>query len=175
MKLRAGHMVLAVLALVVWASCKEGPRRIPRDKMVDIYSDMFLQDQAVRLKADLRKQADTVLVYGGIFQKYGYNVDDYLYSVEYYLRDPERMAKLMAEVGNRMGASARAMNEEVEFYEWSRVLMTLYAKPVSDKLPRQVSLADKGRVIRDSTGSGQYFRYRPEEGPQLDTLVIRLD
>ena len=175
MQFRVGHMVLAILALALWVSCKEGPRRISRGEMVDIYSELFLQDQAIHLNRSLFDRADSVLVYEGIFRKYGYNTDDFLYSVEYYLRDPERMAKIMNEVQVRMNTAARSMNEEVEIYDIQQELLALYDKPVSDKLPRQVSLAEKGRIVRDSTGSIQYFRYLPEEGPRLDTLVLRIN
>ena len=175
MRFRAGHIVPAILALAFWVSCQSGPRCIPRDEMVEIYSDLFLQDQAIRLNRSLVDRADSVLVYEGIFRKYGYNTDDYLYSVEYYLRDPEHMAKIMGEVETRMNVAARSMNEEVEIYDIQQELLAIYAKPVSDKLPRQVSLAEKGRIVRDSTGAVQYFRYLPEEGPKLDTLVLRID
>ena len=176
MRFRAGHIVLAILALAVWVSCKEGPRLIPRDKMVDIYSELFLQDNAIRQNKDLIDRADSVLVYEGIFREYGYNTDDYLYSVEYYLRDPERMAKIMSEVQTRMNLAARSMNEEVDIYDYQQELLAIYKKPVSEKLPRQMSLAEKGRIVRDSTDSSvQYFRYLPEEGPKLDTLVLRIN
>lgn len=175
MRFRAGHILLAILALALWVSCKEGPKRIPRDEMVDICSELFLQDQAIHLNKSISDRADTVLVYEGIFRKYGYNTDDFLYSVEYYLRDPEHMAKIMGEVETRMNVAARSMNEEVEIYDIQQELLAIYAKPVSDKLPRQVSLAEKGRIVRDSTGTVQYFRYLPEEGPRLDTLVLRIN
>lgn len=175
MKKCLANMFLAILALAFWVSCKEGPRCIPRDEMVDIYCELFLQDQAIHLNKSISDRADTVLVYEGIFRKHGYNTDDYLYSVEYYLRDPEHMAKIMDEVETRMEASARGMKEEVEIYDIQQELLAIWEKPVSDKLPRQVSLAEKGRIVRDSTGSVQYFRYLPEERPKLDTLVLRIN
>ena len=175
MKSRWVHMVLAFLVLAVWGSCRQGPRQIPRNEMVDIYCELFLQDQAIRLNKTLIDQADSVLVYEGIFRKHGYDTDDYLYSVECYLRDPERMAKIMNEVQTRMNLAARGMNEAVEIYDIQQELLAIWEKPVSDKLPRQVSLAEKGRIVRDSTDSGQYFRYLPEERPRLDTLVLRID
>ena len=170
-----GNMALAILALALWVSCNGGPRCIPRDKMVGIYCELFLQDQAIHLNRSISDRADTVLVYEGIFRKHGYNTDDYLYSVEYYLRDPERMAKIMDEVEDRMNSAARGMKEEVEIYDIQQELLAIWEKPMSNKLPRQVSLAEKGRIVRDSTGSVQYFRYLPEEKPKLDTLVLRIN
>lgn len=172
MRFRAVHIVLAILALTLWVSCK-GPRRIPRGKMVDIYGEMFMQDQTLRQHQDLRKKADTMLVYEGIFRKYGYNTDDYLYSVEYYLRDPDRMGKIMDDVAENMLKAAHSLDEAVELFDWREEMMDLYSKPVSDWLPQPVAMVDTLKIERDSTEQ-QFFRYRPEEPPVLDTLVLRL-
>ena len=53
-----------VLVLVMAAAC--GPHRIPRDDMEDILYRMLVQDQQIRQDPQLRKQADTMLVYEGI-------------------------------------------------------------------------------------------------------------
>lgn len=174
MRFRAVHMVLAILAAMLWVSCKQGPRRIPRGKMVDIYAEMFLQDQVIRQNQDLRKKADSILVYEGIFREYGYDTDDYLFSVEYYLRDPERMAKIMDDVAIRMNVLARELDDDVELYEWREEMMALYNKPVSDKLPQPVSMVDTLKIAKDESGSGPLFSYRPEEMPDLDTLVLKM-
>ena len=70
-----------VLVLVMAAAC--GPHRIPRDDMEDILYRMLVQDQQIKQNPQLRRQADTMLVYEGIFQAYGFNTDDFLYSLEY--------------------------------------------------------------------------------------------
>ena len=171
MKLRAGHIVLGILAVLLWASCQQGPRRIPRDKMVDICSKMLFQDQVIRKDRTFRQQADTMLVYEGIFQQYGYNTDDYLYSLDYYLRDPDRMAKIMKEVSERMKAVAEGMTDEVTLYEWQTKMLAIYDKPVSNRLPKVPALPT--RVVKDSTRDGFVLRYRQEKGLLLDTLVIR--
>lgn len=175
MKLRAGHIVLGILAMLVWVSCQQGPRRIPQKKMVDICIDMFLQDQYIRLDPSLRKQADTTLVYEGIFEKYGYDTDDYRYSVEYYLRDPERMSKIMNEVAARMNQQARDMNEVVEFYDWREGLMELYGKPASEKLPKVVPMSDTLRIERDSDTSITFFRYRRNREVQEEKVSVVKD
>ena len=171
MKLRAGHIVLGILAVLLWVSCQNGPKRIPRDEMIEISQEMLLQDQVVRKDRTVRQQADSSLVYEGIFQRHGYNTDDYLYSLDYYLRDPERMAKIMAEVGDRMKAAAEGMTDEVTLYEWQEKMLALYDKPVSSRLPKVPALPT--RVVKDSTRDGFVLRYRQEKGLQLDTLVIR--
>ena len=68
------HIVLVLLLAV---ACR-GPRVIPKDTMTDIYTDMFLADQMVR-DADIpRAQMDTMLLYEAVFEKYGYDTEDYL-------------------------------------------------------------------------------------------------
>ena len=86
-----------VLVLVTVAAC-QGPRVIPKDTLTDIYVDMFLADQQVREEGLSHNQMDTLLVYEAVFNKYGYDTDDYQYSVRHYLRDPERFAKIFEEV-----------------------------------------------------------------------------
>ena len=81
-----------VLVLMLAVSC--GPRKIPRDDMEKIMADILLQDQQIKQDHKLRKEADTTLVYEGIFEAYDYDTDDFLYSLEYYLEDPARMEKL---------------------------------------------------------------------------------
>ena len=161
MQIRPGHIFAALVLLLLLSSCHRGARRIPRSKMVDIYGEMFLQDEAVRANPEIRKEADTVLVYEGIFEKYGYNTDDYLYSVEYYLRDPDRMAKIMNEVNLRMRNAAREMVPEVELYDWQQEMMKLYEKPEENRFPLVSSPSDISRVVRDTAGSPYFLRILP--------------
>ena len=87
--MRKALHIAALLLVAVTLSCR-GPRLIPRDKMEAIYYDMFMADQQIRNDMALRRQADTMLVYEAVFNRYGYDTDDYLYSVQTYLKDPER-------------------------------------------------------------------------------------
>ena len=120
----AGHIVAVVLAVAAVLSCR-GPQRIPRDTLAEIYCDMFLADQYIRSDAQLRRQADTLLVYEGIFQQYGYDTDDYLYSVDYYLRDPERFAKILNKVSENLSARASRLKIEISREEWREKLLSM--------------------------------------------------
>ncbi len=170
MHIRPSHIAVAILAVLLAVSCHKGPRRIPRKEMVDICYEMLYQDQLIRQSQVVRRQADTLLVYEGIFQEHGFNTDDYLYSVEYYLRDPERMAKIMAEAGKRLEAAARELTGEVQLYDWQQSLLAIYSKPVRNVLPKVPSLPLQ--LVRDSTGSGYFFCYSRDPLLQLDTLVL---
>lgn len=124
-----------VLLLVVAVSC--GPRRIPRDDMERIMADILIQDQQIKNDRSLRKQADTSLVYEGIFEAYGYNTDDYLYSVEYYLQDPARMEKIMGAVAENLEKEIKLTGEEVELENWRRRFLDIYRMKVdTTRLPR---------------------------------------
>ena len=124
-----------VLVLAVAASC--GPRKIPRSDMERIMADILIQDQQIKSDGTLRRQADTSLVYEGIFESYGYNTDDYLYSVEYYLQDPARMEKIMGKVADRLESEIKVAEKEVELENWRRRLMDIYRQKVdTTRLPR---------------------------------------
>ena len=118
---RAFHIVLVLLMV---AAC--GPHRIPREDMEDILYRMLIQDQQIKQDPRLRKQADTMLVYEGIFQAYGFNTDDFLYSLEYYLEEPARMEKVMEKVGDRLEKESREVQKEVDLENWRNKLLMIY-------------------------------------------------
>lgn len=166
------HILLLVLAVTV--SC-QGPRVIPRGKMADIYYDMFMADQQIREDQVLRNQADTMLVYEAVFNRYGYDTDDYLHSVRHYLKDPERFSKLMQTVGDRLQADADALGQVVEQLDWVQKYMGI-KRPSMDSL--LTVFGDDGRyrglavVKRDSSRYGGWFRLVPV---REDTLMIPAD
>lgn len=167
---KALHIVLAVTAVLVAVAGCRGPKLIPRSKLADIYFDMFLADQQIREDTDLRNRADTMLVYEGIFNRYGYDTDDYLYSVRTYLKDPERFSKTLENVADRLQAEADRTGKEVEHLDWVNRFMRMRRPPVDSVLlpfsedSLYVGLA---RVVRD-TNSAAWFKL---EGVQKDTLM----
>lgn len=89
--------ILAILAmtLTLFSSCKkEGNKVIPRSKMAKIYAEMLLADQWLQMEPDIRRGADTTLVYEPILEKYGYDSEIYRRSIYKYLDDPERFARI---------------------------------------------------------------------------------
>ena len=98
MKHYALMMILGALLLL--SSCSDAP--IPQRTMMDIYYDMFTIDGVVMESAEARAGADSLSVYGAIFDRYGYSVDDYLSAVDYYLRKPELFARMMKKVQARV-------------------------------------------------------------------------
>ena len=142
---------LYILLLVVLLAAACGPRKIAREEMVDIMTEILVQDQQIKLDRSLKKQADTSLVYEGIFESYGYNTDDFLYSVEYYLGDPARMEKIMGAVADRLEKETKVVTEELRIQDWKAKLLRIYSMKVD-------------------TTRGPRPRVRP-----VDTLHVRFD
>ena len=165
------HIVLVLLAV---ASCR-GPRVIPKDTLTDIYVDRCMADQQVREENIPRSQMDTTLVYEAVFNKYGYDTDDYLFSVREYLKDPERFAKVFEEVAERLQGEAKALDKIIEHEEW--VAQRLGAKrPQIDSILAPFSkdgiFLGLARAVADSSRYGGWFRL---VAVQEDTLMIPVD
>ncbi|MBO4455101.1 MAG: DUF4296 domain-containing protein [Bacteroidales bacterium] len=110
MKVRAGHMVCALMLGLLLASCSGRPRIIPRATLTDIYVDMFLADQWIKDHSSERSRADTSLFYDPILARYGYTFEDYDATVKRYLDDPEKFSKVFRD------ASAK-LKKKVEHYD----------------------------------------------------------
>ena len=160
-----------VLLLFLAAAC--GPRIISRDDMKAIVRDMLVQDQQVKQDPKLRRQADTSLVYEGIFEAYGYDTDDFLRSVEYYLKDPSRMEKIMASVAQGLEKDAKAVDKEIHLHEWREGLLRIYNRPVdTTRRPRpRVRPSDTLRVRFDGD-TVWFFSVDSIAMHDLDTLLF---
>lgn len=104
---------LAAALVAVAVSCSKGPKVIPRRDMEMIYRDMFLADEWLN-ESGKKSAADTTWFYEPIFEKYGYTVEDYRASVDYYLSDPKRYAEMLGRVGEGLEHEAIAIRREIE-------------------------------------------------------------
>lgn len=86
---------LVLFFLAMTFSCSDGGKVIPKKKMVRIYADMFVADQWLNQNYKAERVADTSFVYEAIFEKYGYDSEDYRASVDYYIQDPDRFARIL--------------------------------------------------------------------------------
>ena len=165
------HIVLVFLAAV---ACK-GPRVIPKDTLADIYTDMFIADQKVRDLGIPRGQMDTTLVYEAVFEKYGYDTDDYLYSVRYYLKDPERFAKVLETVTKRLEEEVNVLDKVIKQRELLASKMDA-EYPLVDSLlapfSKESVFVGLARVARDTSRYPAWFRLVPVHE---DTLMISVD
>ena len=155
------------------AACK-GPRVIPKDTLTDIYVDMFLVDQMVRDENIPQVRMDTLLVYEPIFEKYGYDTDDYLYTVRKSLRDPERFSKVFEEVAKRLEVEVEDLNEIIERQNTLAVNQGKHPPVLSILAPfsKESFYAGLPRVERDTSRFGAWFRL---VAVQEDTLMIPVD
>ena len=94
------HIFPVIIAIVLFSSCSNGERKlISRGDFAEIYAEMLLTDQWVFTHPSNRRTADTSLVYEPILNKYGYTTEDYLYSVDKYMDDPERYSRILRTTG----------------------------------------------------------------------------
>ena len=130
-------ILLLMVPFVLAVSCHRGPERIPRDEMEEIMHEILLQDQYLKVTSAPKRLVDTTLVYEGIFEQYGYDTDDFLLSLEYYLEDPSRMEQLMEKVEDRLNKEAKGVAEELKAQNWRNDFMRIYKlRPDSTHLPQ---------------------------------------
>ena len=163
-----------VLVLLVAVACQR-TRIIPKDTLADIYTDMFLADQKVREQNIPPTQMDTMLVYEAVFEKYGYDTDDYLNSVRFYLKDPERFAKVFESVAKRLEGEVNALDKIIEHRAW--VASRLDAEyPLVDSLlapfSKESVFVGLARVARDTSRYPAWFRM---VAVHEDTLMVSVD
>ena len=99
--------------MILAPSCRrEGPRVIPRSKLAKIYAEMFVTDQWVQSKPGLRTIADTSLVYEPILEKYGFDSEDYQYSIDHYMDDPERFSRILRSTAEILDKEIKALQKK---------------------------------------------------------------
>ena len=102
--------VLAAMLFLCLACSQDKTSVIPRGKLAKIYAEMLLMDQWAQSESFLRNTADTSLVYEPIFQKYGYDTEDYIKSVDYYMNDPERFSRILRQTAEILDARIDELN-----------------------------------------------------------------
>ena len=163
-----------VLVLLVAVACR-GPRVIPKDTLTDIYTEMFIADQQVREMNIPRAQMDTMLLYEAVFEKYGYDTEDYLYSLRFYLKDPERFGKVFENVAKRLEGEVEALKKIVELR--NRLASKRDADyPLVDSLlspfSKESVFVGLARVERDTSRYPAWFRL---VAVHEDTLMVSVD
>lgn len=161
---RAVLSILCVLTLVSCSSRRE--KIVSRSDIVKIYADMIMTDQWLSAHREYYRAADTSFVYEPIFERYGYDADDWRASVEYYLKDPERYSKILRRTTELLQQRDKELKrqksiaEAVESYMEKRQLFT----------PEKVYVLS-GLYSRDRFGENVYvdtvggdWRFDPSKG-----------
>lgn len=118
--------VLAVLICGIITSCvKDDTRVIPRKKMARIYAEMLVTDQWITSTPGLRMVADTSLVYEPILEKYGYDSDDYRKSIDVYMDDPERFARILRTAGEILQERINELEKQQKILDMKALLPVL--------------------------------------------------
>lgn len=89
------YLALCSLTLCCCGSEKDSDVVIGRKTMSRIISDMYLADQYINRNPVMEAQADTMFVYRAILEKYGYTVNDYRFSIKYYLQDHDTYSQIL--------------------------------------------------------------------------------
>lgn len=190
---RVLHKILILLAATVLlaSSCgRDKARVIPRSKMSKIYAEMLVMDQWIQNKPGLRTIADTSLVYEPILEKYGYDSEDYQYTVEYYMADPERFSRILRTTVSLIEKDLKALrkkqaeivlNEKLkrEIEKFEITMFQFYDEFVTKDGLKNFS--DSIDVVWDTTYNAHRFRRLPRtdtiyEGPRMivkDTVAVR--
>ena len=112
MKIRVVHIIAACAVLFSLVGCSFNRTKvIPRGEMAEIYAEMLMADQWIIENSRTRTQADTSLVYEPIFQRYGYDTEDYRASVAHYMKDPERYSRILRETAEILDARILELKE----------------------------------------------------------------
>ena len=156
--------LLLMVPFVLAVSCHRGPERIPRDEMEEIMHEILLQDQYLKVTSAPKRLVDTTLVYEGIFEQYGYDTDDFLMSLEYYLEDPSRMEKLMEKVEDRLNKEAKGVAEELKAQNWRNDFMRIYKlRPDSTHLPQPSPSAIDTLYVQFNSDSLAYSPHKKKQ------------
>jgi len=101
-----GRCKVILLALVILLSGCAEKGVIPPKKMTSIIYDMYLLDAQVENSVDYSIMADTSSVYGALFDEYGYTVDEFNSSMDYYLHNPVQFKEIFNAVLERFEKEA---------------------------------------------------------------------
>lgn len=87
------YFTLLILSLFPLQGCSES-EVIGQKTMAKIISQFFLADQYINSNPEMMAQSDSMLVYPAIVEKFGYTMEDYNNSVEYYLQDGDEYSRI---------------------------------------------------------------------------------
>ncbi|MCM1176411.1 MAG: DUF4296 domain-containing protein [Clostridium sp.] len=152
---------------VLLSACRREGKVIPRDKMARIYAEMFIVDQKISQDREIRRTADTSLVYEPVFRKYGYTADDYRASMAHYIKDPDRYARILRNSASIIESEIKSLKKERERLEALEKLHDEVSAFSPDRIFRLTGLGnpdlfteDSLSFYVDSTGGDMYFDVR---------------
>ncbi|MCI1719442.1 MAG: DUF4296 domain-containing protein [Bacteroidales bacterium] len=88
-------VILCAAALSFCISCKSHVKVLDKNKMAEIAGQLYLADQYAKQNPEFYNQADSVLMYKPIFDKYGCTLEQYRSSLKYYMSDNNSYYKIL--------------------------------------------------------------------------------
>lgn len=99
--------------MILSVSCRKDEEKvIPRSELSEIYAEMLMTDQWIMSTKGVRLIADTSLVYEPILEKYGYTTEDYVKTVDVYMDDPERFARVLRSTSDILDKRLKHLRKE---------------------------------------------------------------
>ena len=141
------HIPAVLAALLLCFACSDDKSKvIPRGKMAKIYAEMLMMDQWAMSDSRLRQEADTSLIYEPIFEKYGYDGEDYRQSVTYYMEDPERFSRIFRATSELLDARMEELMEQQK--KMLKKAGKGYAEVLSAESARSLSFAEAALQVK---------------------------
>ncbi|MBR4772153.1 MAG: DUF4296 domain-containing protein [Bacteroidales bacterium] len=104
-------VILTVLVLLLAGCAEKGV--IPPRKMASILHDMYILDAQLEYARDYSAMADTSAVYGSLFNEYGYSIEDFNRSLDYYLHNPVQFKEIFKIAHDRYENEAKALEAKM--------------------------------------------------------------
>lgn len=108
------YVLLLGVLLAGAPSCSHRAKVIPRAKFAEVYADLFLGDVWMTFNPDVKAKADTSRFYEYVLNSRGYTTEDYLRSVDYYMNDPDRYAKILKQTRAILDREERAIRKAAQ-------------------------------------------------------------
>lgn len=109
------------VVILVYAPCGCSLKVAVNERdMSKIISEIYLADRWVKSYDTLSQKADTTLLYGAIFQKYGYTLEDYYSSMAYYVTKPKKYSKIFESAYDILYQGLKAARWEVELEDFNK-------------------------------------------------------
>ncbi len=157
------YVSIAALLAFACVSCGRKGKVIPRGEMAEIYAEMFVLDQRIASESDIRRMADTMLVYEPVFREHGYTSDDYRRSMAYYIKDPDRYVRILKETVEILETRRKELKSEksrIESMSQSKARSEIFRPEriyfLSSLADRDLLTVDSLTFYIDSTGAGSY-------------------
>lgn len=143
---RVAALVSLALALL---SCGRKHKVVPRSEMAEIYADMFIADQWLMSFDSEFQRADTMLFYEPIFRKHGYTTEKFRESVNYYLYDARRFARILKKSAAIIEQDVKAMRKIGEHNDELADLEALYKGLESYSDTSILNIAGERAILMD--------------------------